>query len=126
MNRVRQPTARQGIFPGLRPLFSFNERYAAIYRRNDSHLILSSSSSIRPKKGLNFRQTPFFLFWSSLSTRPKTGLNFFFFWSEDLFFFWSSPSNRPKGRNFWRRPFVFGSLEWGRPAGTLLGLNVAH
>ena len=42
-------------------------------------------------------------------------------------FFWSLPLIRPKqDLNFWRRPFFFSPLEWWRPAGTLLGLDVAH
>ena len=43
--RGRQPTvrgpdpARQGISPGPRPFSFFNDRYAVISRRNNSHLI---------------------------------------------------------------------------------------
>ena len=84
-----------------RDLFFFNDRYAAINGRNDSHFTCWSSPSILPKKGLNFWQKPFF-FWSSPLIRPKKGLN------------------------FWWRPFFFGLLDWWRPAGTLIGLNVAH
>ena len=65
---------------GTRPFSFFNDGYAAINRQNDSRLICWSSSSVQPKKGLNF----------------------------------------------WRRFFFFGQLEWWRPAGTLLGLYVAH
>ena len=86
-----------------RSFFSlFNERYAAIYRRNDFHFNVWSSPSIRPKTGLNFRRRSLFFLMSSPSIRPKKGLN------------------------FWRGPFSFASLEWWWPAGTLLGLNVAH
>ena len=31
-----------------------------------------------------------------------------------------------KRSEFWQRFFSFGRLEWFRPAGTLLGLNVGH
>ena len=81
---------------GLRPFFFFNNSYAAVNRRNDPHLLINSS-----KKRRKFVvKTPFF--WSLPSIRLK------------------------KGVNFWRRPFSFGPLEWWRPAGTLLGVDVAH
>ena len=50
---------------------------------------------------------------------------FFEFLAKDwLFLFWSSLSK--KGLNLWRKLSFFGPLEWWRPNGTLLGLNVAH
>ena len=93
--------ARDLLLSSGRDLVSFfNNRYAAIKRRNDSHLIFWSLPSIQPKKCLNFWRRPFFR---------------------------SSPSICPtKDLDFWRRPFFFGPLEWWRPAGTLLGVNVAH
>ena len=103
-------TARQGILPGPRPFF--NDRYAAINGRNDSHLFVKGRLQIHPKI--------FDLITVSSEKRPKK------ISSEDLFF-WSSPSIQPKkGLNFWRRPFSLGPLQWWRPAGTLLELNVAH
>ena len=65
--RSRQPRARgpdaacQGILPSRRPFLAtilpsqrpfsfFNDRYAAINRRNNSHLIFFSLPAIRPKK----------------------------------------------------------------------------
>ena len=99
---------------------------------------LFSTILCRPRVG-NLRPAKAFYPASdlSLSSGPQT----FFFSTTDMHqqsvemiliswrrpFFWSWPSTRPKiGLNFWRRPFLFGPLEWWRPAGTLLGLNVAH
>ena len=87
-----------------RDLFScFNDRYAAINRRNDSHLLAKT----------------FFVVFATDSSEKRSE----FLAKTFLFLFWSSPSIRLKKG---RRPFSFGSLEWWRPAGTLLGLNVAH
>ena len=105
LHDVEQGTATYGpradcgpssILPGPRPLivirpttlFSFfNDRYAGINRRNDSHIIFWSSLSIRPKKGLNFWRSPPPFVWSSPSIRPKKGLNFWlrsFVWSAGM------------------------------------------
>ena len=51
-------------FHPARDLFSFfHDRYAAINRRNYSHLIFWSLPWIRPKKGLSFWRRPIFLVW---------------------------------------------------------------
>ena len=101
--RGRQPTARgpdaagQGILPGPRPFivirpatfFFFNERYAAINRRNDSHLIFLTSPSNRPKKGLNFWRRPLFVCLvitiNSAEERPEYLAKVFFFGLRHLF-----------------------------------------
>ena len=75
---------------GRRPFF-FNDRYAAINRRNDSHLLAKTFFCSL------CHRFAFFFFFGLPSIRPKKGLN------------------------VWRRPFSFGPLEWWRPAGTLLG-----
>ena len=94
----RQPTARgpnaarQGILPGLRlfivirpaTFFSFfSGRYAAINRRNDSHLLAKTfvcglrHRFVQKKTRISGEDLFFvFFFWSSPSTRPKKGLNF--------------------------------------------------
>ena len=73
-----------------RDLFSFfNDRYAAINRRNDSHLLAKT----------------FFCGLRDRFVRKKAWIS-----GEDLF--WSLPSIRAKkGLNCWRRPFSFGLLE---------------
>ena len=95
--------ARDFLLPsGPRPFF--NDRYAAIKRRNDSHL----------------QAKTFFVVFATDSSKKRPE-----FLAKN--FFWTLPSIRPKkGLHFWRRPFSFGPLEWYRPAGTFLGLNVAH
>ena len=55
---------------GQRPVLFFNDRYAAINRRNDSLLLAKTFFCV-----LRHRFVFFFLFWSSPSTRPKKGMN---------------------------------------------------
>ena len=116
--------ARNLLLPsGPRPFF--NDRYAAINRRNDSHLVTKTfvvfaiyAAVKRPKFPA---KTCFLLDFATDCSEKRFEL------LAKTFFFWFSLSILPeKDLNFWRRPFSFGPLEWLRPAGTLFGLNVAH
>ena len=89
--------ARQGILPCPRPFFCFNDRSAAINRRNDS---------VGPKKGLNFWRRFFFNFIyfsvftsDSSKKRPQFLAKTFFVWfmplirlkkALNIFRFWSA------------------------------------
>ena len=63
-------------------------------------------------------------FFSMLDMQQQTAKIFLFPWQRPLFVVFANDSSK-KDLKFWRRPF-FGPLEWWRPAGTSLGLNVAH
>ena len=119
----------------------FNDRYAAINRRNDCHLLAKTFCGLHhlssEKKAWISGEDVFdfyiqyiyiYIFFfsgfaiNSTKKRPEFLVKTFFF----VYLFWSSPSIcLKKGLNFWRRPFSFGPMEWWQPAGTLLGLNVA-
>ena len=67
----------------------FNDRYAVINRRNDSHLIFWSSPSIRPKKGLNFWRNLFCFVFSAFANdlfkkRSEFLAKTFLFWSAGM------------------------------------------
>ena len=111
-NRGRQPTvrrpeaARRGILPGPQPFIAI--RPATFFFSMEDMQQYTAEMIL----------TLFYVLRHHYSR--KKAFNF----GEDLSLFWSSPLICPKkGLSFWRRPFVFGSLEWRRRAGTLLGMD---
>ena len=72
----------KAFYPARDLISFFNDRYAAINRQNDSHLVAKTFFVVfatdSSEKGPEFSAKTFFLFifWSTLSIRPKKGLNF--------------------------------------------------